>query len=250
MKRVRKKKANNCGVYEIRNIVSGKRYIGSSIYLKGRLNDHRSLLNRGKHTCIHLQRSWDKHGENVFQFSVIQIVPEGDLLMMEQKLLDAAKKSGEILYNIAKDAEAPTRGLTSSEETKAKLRKAQRKRWDNPDNRAAARTSMNQPEVRQRLSEASKAAWADPEIRQKYLNKFPDRPPITEDGRQRVSESLIKQWQDPESRSKRLSGIMNPEFRAAQNEAMRGKSMSPETRAKMAAAQRARREREHHSRAL
>ena len=47
----------NAGVYEILNVVSGKRYIGSSVDLRKRFRVHRLALNRGAHHSAFLQRA-------------------------------------------------------------------------------------------------------------------------------------------------------------------------------------------------
>lgn len=39
----------DAGIYEIRNAVNGKRYVGSSVRIKKRWRDHRSALNGRKH---------------------------------------------------------------------------------------------------------------------------------------------------------------------------------------------------------
>lgn len=44
-----KSKSKIWGIYEIRNLVNNKVYIGSSINVKARLYEHSRLLNIGKH---------------------------------------------------------------------------------------------------------------------------------------------------------------------------------------------------------
>ena len=61
------------GVYLIENKVTGKRYVGSTtINLQQRWNDHKSGLRNNKHANIHLQRTWNKYGEESFVFSIIE----------------------------------------------------------------------------------------------------------------------------------------------------------------------------------
>jgi group I intron endonuclease len=60
------------GIYKITNCVNGKVYIGKSIdILNRRWVYHKSLLNKGTHINKHLQNSWNKYGENNFDFSII-----------------------------------------------------------------------------------------------------------------------------------------------------------------------------------
>ena len=48
-----------------------KHYIGYSSDVYRRFRNHKSLLHRGKHHCIHLQRAWDLYGEECFDFHIM-----------------------------------------------------------------------------------------------------------------------------------------------------------------------------------
>lgn len=76
------------GIYQIRNIVTGKRYVGSASNLSVRLRRHRTDLVNGKHHSRKLQRSWNKHGENLFEISVIEYVDSPRLIEREQYWMD------------------------------------------------------------------------------------------------------------------------------------------------------------------
>ena len=56
------------GLYAIRHINTRKAYVGSSTNIKERITTHKRMLNRGNHHCSHLQRAWDKYGQNQFEF--------------------------------------------------------------------------------------------------------------------------------------------------------------------------------------
>lgn len=85
------------GVYQIINKKTGKMYIGSSIEVQKRLDRHKRELRKGIHHCIYLQRSWDKYGEKVFEFRVIQeCLSIEDIRKAEQQYLKALKEK---LYN-------------------------------------------------------------------------------------------------------------------------------------------------------
>jgi len=102
------------GIYKITNTVNGKFYIGSSAKMWSRWAQHRSLLKHGKHGNPLLQNSYNKHGKEVFEFSVVVFCSVGDLLLFEQKFLTAHWDNGERCYNIGKVAEATMRGRTHS----------------------------------------------------------------------------------------------------------------------------------------
>jgi group I intron endonuclease len=114
-----------CGIYEIRNIVNNKRYVGSSSDMRRRFNQHRSSLRRSCHYNIKLQNSWNKHGESAFQFTRLAILESYEQVPTEQRLLTSIKDSGEECYNLTFEVEligAWNKGKKSSEETKQKLR--------------------------------------------------------------------------------------------------------------------------------
>lgn len=109
-----------CGIYKIANTVTGDFYIGSACDIRRRLRDHRRMLTNNRHANRHLQNSWNKHGEQTFEFSTILLCDIEHKLYFEQSLLDLFKPP----YNIALNAKAPTQGLPASEEHKRKISKA------------------------------------------------------------------------------------------------------------------------------
>lgn len=112
------------GIYEIRNTVNGKVYIGSALDLKSRWRLHRSNLRLGRHVNIKLQRSWDKHGQAAFCFQAIEYVPVVENLVdREQYWIDSQTP----WYNIAKVAGSQL-GLRHSDASKKKMSASQKAR--------------------------------------------------------------------------------------------------------------------------
>jgi len=116
------------GVYEIVNIITNERYIGSasrvgkSNSLSGfyvRFDKHKLLLKTNKHYNIHLQRSYNKYGENNFNFNVLSICPPEYCIKLEQWFLDNLKPE----YNIRKIADS-NKGIKFTAEHKEKLSKS------------------------------------------------------------------------------------------------------------------------------
>ena len=62
------------GIYCIKNVISGRMYIGSSINIAGRWKQHRYQLNTNRHENHYLQNSWNKHGEGSFEFSILEVI--------------------------------------------------------------------------------------------------------------------------------------------------------------------------------
>jgi group I intron endonuclease len=91
------------GVYQIRHLISGKRYIGSAASDGGfakRWNEHRLALSKTKHHSIKLQRAWNKHGAGTFVFEVLLYCDPENCLMYEQLLMNWYKPE----YNICMTA--------------------------------------------------------------------------------------------------------------------------------------------------
>ncbi len=63
------------GIYEIKNLINGKRYIGQTSDLDYRWLHHRSDLKHQKHHSKHLQYAWNKYGEKNFIFVLIEKCP-------------------------------------------------------------------------------------------------------------------------------------------------------------------------------
>jgi len=81
------------GIYRIVNKTNGKYYVGSSSDIHKRWKYHKEDLTRGNHHSPYLQRSWNKHGEDNFDFVIVEInIPEPDLLIIEQKYLDQSNR--------------------------------------------------------------------------------------------------------------------------------------------------------------
>jgi len=99
------------GIYEIRNEINGHRYIGSSVNMQKRFNEHKCTLSKNISHCYGIQNAWNKYGEQSFKFTPLIICDENMLLFYEQKLLDTNPR-----YNIGKCAEVPRRGMKLSNE--------------------------------------------------------------------------------------------------------------------------------------
>ena len=110
------------GIYQILNKINEKFYIGQSIDLKHRRNEHWNQLKNNNHPNILLQRAWNKYGEDAFIFNTLLLCKISELDSQEQNFLDTLKPA----YNIAKDVRAPRRGLEVSEETRRRISEATR----------------------------------------------------------------------------------------------------------------------------
>lgn len=107
-------------IYEIRNLINNKFYIGSAIKYQHRWACHESDLNLNKHKNNHLQHAWNKYGAENFEFRAIEAVEnKGDLLKREQYWIDLLKPE----YNVYRIAGSPV-GTKHSAASRANMSKA------------------------------------------------------------------------------------------------------------------------------
>ena len=121
------------GVYQIRNTVNGKRYIGSAVDFKRRFRNHRNRANKGTHHSIHFQSAWNKHGAKAFQFEILVVCPRNEILIHEQAIIDRELPE----YNIAKIVSAPMLGMTHGPEAREKIAASKRGKKRPPEMVAA-----------------------------------------------------------------------------------------------------------------
>jgi len=109
------------GVYQIKNIVNGKLYIGSSNNIAKRWISHKCLLENKKHKNKYLISAWHKYGRNSFIFSIIEYVEIDKLIEREQYYIDYYNTSDRNFgYNLAPNA-GRTAGCVFSKETRIKM---------------------------------------------------------------------------------------------------------------------------------
>lgn len=104
------------GIYKI--ILNGKDYIGSAKDIKDRIRRHLGELNNNNHGNNRLQRAFNKHGVESFEYVVLEETCIFDLIKREQFYIDENKP----YYNICKTA-GSTLGRMHSDKTKAYLSK-------------------------------------------------------------------------------------------------------------------------------
>jgi group I intron endonuclease len=114
-------------IYQIRNTVDNKIYVGSALYWKARISTHTGALNTGRHKNSYLQRAWDKYGQNSFAFEVLEILSDRsqeNIREREQYWLDTLKPyDRSVGYNILTQA-FRSNGLVMSQEGKERRRQA------------------------------------------------------------------------------------------------------------------------------
>lgn len=89
------------GIYKIINKVNDHYYIGSSNDIQRRWYNHKIELSNQRHGNSHLQRAWNKYGDNNFAFLIVESsIPNDKLLSIEQIHLDRAREERDKCYNM------------------------------------------------------------------------------------------------------------------------------------------------------
>ena len=200
-----------CGIYAIRN--GDRAYIGHSVNISTRWGQHRSALRNGRHRNPHLQNAWNKHGEDAFEFVILEECAVGVLLEREQHYMDAHP----VRYNIAPVA-GSSLGVIRSDETRKRMSEAQKGKTHTPETREKLRRAnmgntnaaghVPSHEARVKMGAASVGRKASPETRAK------------------LSEALKGYVASPEARSKLSAALTGNKNRL-------GHRHTPEARAKM-----------------
>lgn len=106
-------------IYQIRNKLDGKIYIGSAKNFTKRKSTHIRLLKKGSHHSRYLQNAWNKHGEVNFEFSILQKADEKDAYNIENQLIESLKPEYNMMMCVFSHI-----GMKRSNETCKKISKA------------------------------------------------------------------------------------------------------------------------------
>jgi group I intron endonuclease len=241
------------GVYVIVNVLSGRRYVGSSEDVLGRWYGHLRALRRGKHSNRYLQNSWKSHTPFDFSLGLLEAVEdEGRLLSREQHWLDHYKQTGAV-YNVALSTSSPMKGRKHAEETLVVLRENAIRLNQDPvfrAQRALRSAGENNPmfgrthtsEARASIGRAQKDREVSPTVRagrsaRMKGNQYRKGKFHRLETRQQMSISQKRAGADPVLRQKRSARMKGP------NHPNYGKHPPKETRAKMSKSAKARKPR-------
>lgn len=179
-----------CGIYSIENIVNHKKYIGQSVNIKSRWRHHKTDLNSGIHDNDYLQKSWNKYGEQNFEFKILEECSNDELNERERYYIDLyntmnrdygynLKFGGQDTNYVAeyvknKISEGNKKYYEEHPEAKIQSSIKAYKQWSNPEIKAKIMGENNgmygkthTEEARKKISEAQKGHIS------KYRNKTP-----------------------------------------------------------------------------
>jgi len=106
---------NKCGVYLIKNKITGNYYVGSSVNIYRRSSGHKSKLLANKHSNQHLQNAINKYGIENFCFEILELCSKEEVRKKEGFYITKLKPH----YNIDLVLETGVREV--SEETRLKI---------------------------------------------------------------------------------------------------------------------------------
>lgn len=110
------------GIYMIKNLSNNKVYIGQSVNINKRWNDHKSKLENNKHENLHLQGAYNQYGQDCFEFSIICECEEKDLNRKEKFYINKYRSyMPEYGYNLTKGGDSE---YEFSEDIIEKMRKS------------------------------------------------------------------------------------------------------------------------------
>lgn len=170
--------ASVSGIYRIRNLLTGRAYVGSAVNMARRANIHLHQLRHDKHHSKKLQRAWNKAGESQFSFEVIEIVFDRALLIEREQFWLDQTRAATHGYNCVPKA-GSSLGRKHSPETIAKLCEKRRQRKTSDETRALM-SSMRKGkpksvEHRQRIGAAQVGKVIPPEVREKMSESAKSR---------------------------------------------------------------------------
>jgi len=150
---------NISGIYIIINTKNGKIYIGQAINIRKRWQVHKWKLCNNQHPNKHLQFAWNKYGQKVFKFKILERCSVSTLDEREQHYLDIYVTKDNC-YNIAQYSTSPNKGIKANPETIRKISKGNKGKKRSQEVRTAMSIRMKNrtitEETRKKMSESAK----------------------------------------------------------------------------------------------
>jgi group I intron endonuclease len=178
-------------IYLITNKIDGGIYVGQTVNVRKRWNEHKNNLRNGWHSNPILQNAWVKYGESAFEFKIAEEVTT-DLVVSEQFWIDAYRAAGIRIYNIAEPSEPPMLGRNHTEETRKKMSLSQMDREFSLEHRVRLSESQigNKKALGHIHTEESKAKMSEAALgNQRFLGRKHSPETLA-----RMSEAQKKSW--------------------------------------------------------
>lgn len=201
------------GVYQIKNKLNNKIYVGSSVNIEQRIKAHQKALNTNSHNNHYLQNAWNKYGESNFEFSVLEIVEDrlklreieknyihklncvdhtiGYNILSDTNIGLGVKASMEVRKKISNACKGENNGNFGRKHTKKELQRIRDNRWGKnykcKPRKSYRKTPEELAESRRLFSEKCKGRKLSEETKQK-LSKLATGRKASEELKSRFSE--------------------------------------------------------------
>lgn len=163
-------------IYRITNMANGKFYIGSAESFARREWQHKYALRRNEHKNPRLQAAWNKYGEEMFVFEVLEVVPDDRAAFDIENTYLMRFVGQDDCYNINTDAYIPRLGIPHTEQTKARVSVSRKGKAAGKDHYRYGQTVSE--EVRKKIGDT-----------QRGKPKAPGRK-VTEEGRAKIRANI------------------------------------------------------------
>ena len=203
-------------IYAVRNKINNYQYVGHAVDFQLRVQRHLYSLRRNRNTPL-LQEAWNKHGEENFEFIILEICQLEERFIREQNWMDKLKPE----YNVRKKVAVTNilgKRWKASEEAVSHMVEAMQVHYDSPEYGAKIGESLRHqtPEQRQRRVDGFKDAYAkDPSIKERKsiaAKAAYDPSVFTPEVVERRNQSIRTALRDPGYRA-RKSEIMKESWR-------------------------------------
>jgi len=197
------------GIYQIKNLITGVVYVGSSSRFKKRWNQHARSLCEGKHHTKYFQNSYQKHTsetgtDDFLEFSILEVMDNStkeERLIKEEWWIQKLVDDGIQLYNANKKPTLEGSKPTNNSQKGKRFSIATEYKQGNV---SWTKENGHDEETRKLIGEKSKKMWENPESAEKLLKsrrsaKF----------RKSRSKNMKESWE--KTREQRLVAMNTPE---------------------------------------
>jgi group I intron endonuclease len=159
------------GIYCIENVENGMKYIGFARDIHDRWVSHKTSLKGGYHCNKYMQSTYNKYGESIFEYYIIQVLEDSEELLKNMEVYWISYYNSYILdgggYNLTRGGDG-TWGMKHTEETKNKLSEM------NSGEKSFWFGRHHTEESKQKISESNMGRVSSEETIQKRKDSMPD----------------------------------------------------------------------------
>ena len=173
------------GLYIIINLKNNKKYIGASKDLYSRYKKHQKMLINKKHDNSHLQNSYNKYGEDFFEFRILKITLKDIVFNLEKRYIKEKNIVKSTMYYNMKEG-----GIGGFDLINKNISKIKKEQWNNKN------SIYNTSEYKETLKRS----------RQEYMKKE-DCVFKSDEFKNKKRKQSLEIWKNENFREKRLAEL-------------------------------------------